>query len=230
MLGQQDCERLLALCRTELAQREPHSIMLACQRRNAPALLERLIEKASAGPASALDDDLPPPADESAWILLKAQLDANRMSLRAQLPDAARRIDEFYRNALAVPGADPVAVSRLGVPEPSTAAEALASRLVEAEAGLAEIYGVRRAWLRMLACHAAVRGYRWENGSLPTSLDALGLGELATDPFTGKPLTYQPEGSRYTLRSEGPAARPGDLRARDGRRPISVVPAEGTWD
>ena len=60
------------------------------------------------------------------------------------------------------------------------------------------------AMIRMLGVHAAIRGYRWEHDNLPPSLAVLHLGKLALDPFTGKSLFYQPNGTGYDLYSRGP--------------------------
>jgi hypothetical protein len=81
-----------------------------------------------------------------------------------------------------------------------------------------------RAQIRLLAVHAALRRYRLEQGRLPESLDALRLGDLAIDPFTGKPFQYRAADGVVRLRSVGPRAEPGDARAVERRRPVSVTP------
>jgi hypothetical protein len=87
-------------------------------------------------------------------------------------------------------------------------------------------YTREQAQVRLLACHAAVRRYRWEHDRLPSSLTDLTLGDLAIDPFTGQPLKYMVRGKRYELTSAGPPADADDRQAVDGRKPVSVVPAE----
>ncbi len=65
-----------------------------------------------------------------------------------------------------------------------------------------------QAQVQLLGVHAAILRYRWENDRLPASLDALHLGSLATDPFTGKSFVYKTTGeTTYDLRSEGPLDR-----------------------
>ncbi len=44
---------------------------------------------------------------------------------------------------------------------------------------------------RMLGCVAAIRLHKQRTGRYPTSLEALKLGDLAIDPFTGKPFIYK---------------------------------------
>ena len=79
--------------------------------------------------------------------------------------------------------------------------------------------------MRLLACHAAILRYRWEYERVPPNLEALNLGDLALDPFTGQLLSYEPKVRSYRLVSVGPLADADDPDAEDGRRPVSVTPA-----
>ena len=63
-----------------------------------------------------------------------------------------------------------------------------------------------------------------EHDRLPNDLAALELGDVATDPFTGQPLKYEPSGRRYRLTSAGMPTVAEDPRAVDGRVPLDVVP------
>jgi len=47
------------------------------------------------------------------------------------------------------------------------------------------------ATARLLGCVAAIRLYKQRTGRYPNSLEALQLGELIIDPFTGKPFIYK---------------------------------------
>ncbi len=87
-------------------------------------------------------------------------------------------------------------------------------------------YTRESAMVRLLACHARVRSYRWQQTKLPGSLAELRIGALGIDPFTGKEFEYQPLGRDYRLVSAGPEA-PGDAKAVNGRLPVSVVPGDG---
>lgn len=100
------------------------------------------------------------------------------------------------------------------------------SMLVPPWEQMSRLYATEEARIRLLACHAAIRRYRWEHERLPADLGVLRLGELAVDPFTGEPFRYEPRGTRYRLTSAGPPADPGDPRAVEGRVPVSVVPGE----
>src|SRR5205823_12588737 len=55
-------------------------------------------------------------------------------------------------------------------------------------------YSPLLARVRLLACHAAIREFRWEEDKLPPGLDAFNLGETAIDPYTGHSLEYRPAG------------------------------------
>ncbi|MBC8137260.1 MAG: hypothetical protein H8F28_15380 [Fibrella sp.] len=88
-----------------------------------------------------------------------------------------------------------------------------------------------RLQLQLLAVHAAIRGHRWHYARLPKTLDELKLpANIVADPFTAKPLLYEPEskGSGYTLASAGalvpgtdgkPDARDRVMLPREPRKP-----------
>ncbi|MBC7806679.1 MAG: hypothetical protein H7145_11060, partial [Akkermansiaceae bacterium] len=81
-----------------------------------------------------------------------------------------------------------------------------------------------RVSLQLLAVHAGIRAFRWENDRLPKSLDDLPLAaDLLTDPFTRKPLLYESEstGTGYDLASAG-ALYPGKDGAPDARERITL--------
>jgi hypothetical protein len=78
--------------------------------------------------------------------------------------------------------------------------------------------------IRMLALHARIIQYRWENDRLPGTLDALNAANLTLDPFTGQPFQYEVTGRKYRLFSAGPLAAANDPEAVNGRKPVSVVP------
>lgn len=82
-----------------------------------------------------------------------------------------------------------------------------------------------RALVQLLVCHAGVQQYRWEHDGLPASLDALRLGDLARDPFTGRPFQYVVRGGSYEITTHsGPVSFgpvPGQV-GQDGRQLISL--------
>ena len=68
-----------------------------------------------------------------------------------------------------------------------------------------ERFTEQRARLQLLVAHAAVLEYRWWFWVAAADLSKLDLGDIATDPFTGKPLIYKRLSDyRYKLYSAGP--------------------------
>ena len=47
------------------------------------------------------------------------------------------------------------------------------------------------AWMRLVGCAAAIRLHKLRTGKYPASLEALQLGEMIIDPFSGKPFVYK---------------------------------------
>jgi len=46
-------------------------------------------------------------------------------------------------------------------------------------------------WMRLVGCAAAIRLHKLRTGKYPASLEALQLGEMSIDPFSGKPFVYK---------------------------------------
>lgn len=67
-----------------------------------------------------------------------------------------------------------------------------------------ERYDTERAKIHLLAVHAAIHRFRWENNRLPRTIGELQMNELTQDPYTGKPLVYTLHGDTYELYSAGP--------------------------
>lgn len=82
-----------------------------------------------------------------------------------------------------------------------------------AEHELAEV-----ATMRLIGCVAAIRLHKLHTGSYPASLEALQLGEMAIDPYSGKPFRYRVDAKRgFLLYSVG------ENRVDDG----GAVPYDG---
>jgi hypothetical protein len=45
--------------------------------------------------------------------------------------------------------------------------------------------------MRLVGCAAAIRLHKLRTGKYPASLEALQLGEMSIDPFSGKPFVYK---------------------------------------
>jgi hypothetical protein len=164
------------------------------------------------------------------------QLLSELKRLKASSPEAydalftevEQRLDQLYDRVLAEWKKPAWERTDVEAPDDASLAGRLAS--LRSPAGVVSpagiIYTREQAKIRLLACHAAIRRYRWEHDRLPASLVDLNLGELVIDPFTGQPLKYEVRAPRYRLTSAGPPAAADDSRTVDGRRPVSVVPGE----
>ncbi len=50
--------------------------------------------------------------------------------------------------------------------------------------------------MRLIGCTAAIRLHKLRTGNYPASLQALQLGEMIIDPFSGKPFVYKTDPRR----------------------------------
>lgn len=154
-------------------------------------------------------------------------------ALQSQLGEAAvpaltravRRLEEFYAEAMVETRKPAWQRAPLAVEADGDPYTPLVAALVPAVERALDSFTREEAQVRLLACHALVLRYRWEQDRLPTGLEEAGAGSLAVDPFTGSPLKYEVLGlRRYRLVSAGPRAAANDPQAVDGRRPVSIGP------
>ena len=83
-----------------------------------------------------------------------------------------------------------------------------------------ERHDLTAAHLRLLTTELALRCYRGDQGGAPESLKQLVpkyLQRVPTDPFSGHPLIYRPQGTNWLLYSVGPD------RADDGGKPAGRI-------
>src|SRR5262249_52688628 len=114
-------------------------------------------------------------------------------------------------------------------PEPaerdSPAARLVFSLVPPSFARMSDRYTRERALIHLLAVYAAVRRYRLQNNALPGSLEALQLGRLALDPFTGQSLGYKRLDDRtFEIASAGPYDRGAAQRPPTGQRVAITLP------
>src|SRR5262249_2182542 len=107
------------------------------------------------------------------------------------------------------------------------AGAALARVMMPTMENILDRHAQQQSLARMLACHAAIRKFRWENDRLPTSLVELKLGALAIDPFSGQPLGYKTLTlTTYRLEAIGPLARDENGKTIAGQHePVTFTPA-----
>jgi hypothetical protein len=166
-------------------------------------------------------------------IALERERVAGLNRLRATLPkdlsdtEAQKRMDAFARSInrvyeqvqkrLKTPYWEHTQDETPAPANPDDPGKVLAETLLPVFDKAADAYTRRQALAKMLGCHAAIRRHFWEVGTYPATLAELKLGEMATDPFTGKEFAYKAEGMKYTLESAGPE--------RDGTRTsLSLTP------
>ncbi len=203
-LSAPDCEMLFQLCREWLAEGDPLPSMLAGERKTSRALLEKMRAETLKEPGAKAEE-------------VTRHFDGMR-----------ERLDAFYAELLERVQQPPWARPPLPavMPGDEDLGSALVASLIPAFQRALDTSTRELAQVRLLACHAALRRFRWENERLPGSLDELGLGELGVDPFTGTAFHYEPRGARYRLFSAGPKAAAEEPGAVNGRKPLFVTPEE----
>jgi hypothetical protein len=226
-LSARDCETLFRLTTAWLAQPGPLPRLLETERRAARDILAQTRERGK----QALEDVFTPdssPDDQVKIRQLGGDLERARTGTSGDpdrlYSDAGKRIDEFYAHLheqIRKPAWERSGLQSAG---DGSLGDQILTLLAPAFEQVLDRYTRQRATIQLLACHSAIRRYRWEHNRLPATLAELNIGELAVDPFTGTPLQYEVRGSRYTLTSVGPKAAPDDPRAVDGRQPVNVVP------
>lgn len=189
------------------------------------AHLERLDAAEAASLLKACRDWLAEP--EPFPKMLAAERAFSRRMARVQLQETRRldaSLDRLFAQLLAEWKKPAWERGSLTLPVDESAEGRLVAQMAEVLERTPDPFTRDQAQIRLLAVHAAIRRYQVEEGKLPESLEALKLGDLAVDPFTGKPFEYTLTQGRYRLTSAGPRAPADDERAVKGRRPISVVP------
>lgn len=158
-------------------------------------------------------------------VQLRKQLQAEAGADLPQLAEADRSADALFAQLQAELRKAPWLRTPVDLGAAPEFSRGLLQPVVAALSRSMDSYTREMALIRLLACHARIRSYRWQQSKLPASLNELQLGDLQLDPFTGRPLEYEPAGQSYRLVSAGPAA-PQDPQAVNGRKPVSVVPGE----
>jgi len=93
--------------------------------------------------------------------------------------------------------------AEFSAPQADTFTQTVAEMLVPTFTQVLERSTRMEAQLRLLGVHAAVLQHRWWYDQLPAKLEVLKLGDLAIDPFSGKPFVYKIEPTGYRLYSVG---------------------------
>ncbi len=83
--------------------------------------------------------------------------------------------------------------------EPFEPRHMLSAILIPALVPFLQREAVELAQIRLMGCVAAIRLYKSRTGRYPDQLSALNLGEMAIDPFSGKPFVYKVDPQRGFL-------------------------------
>lgn len=208
-LSTADCILLSQVCLEWLNQPDPMLRVLEGERRLGKARLADQFKQS-------LQADAPRKPDERR----KAEAAAAQIQARSE-----KAIDALYARLFEELRKPPWSRSSFEIPRgegPEAISTWVLSPLLSR---VGDYYTREMAQVRLLACHAAILRFRWEQNRLPSGLDELDLGPLAIDSFTGESLQYSVEGSRrYRLTSAGPRAPADDDRAVNGRLPIAINP------
>jgi hypothetical protein len=230
-LSARQCEAVLQLCMEYVQRPGPLIAALEGERRGVKKSIQKMRQQGTralleaAGGADASDPNTPIPPE------LRAQAEALRAggapAVSRLFDQVEERLDRLHQQALERARKPIWQREPLEMPVGDSLPDRLAALLIPAVANLDQAFGREEASIRLLAVHALIRRYRWEYDRLPPSLEPLNLGQLALDPFTGKPLTYEVKGRTYRLYSEGPkATNPDDPRNVNGRLPVSIIPGD----
>lgn len=220
-LSARDCEELFRICLAELQAPDPILQVMRNEMRASFNAMRDIAEQAkkegiekAAGQVGAKPEDLAP---------FQQQLPRTPEAVDAMIRQAQDRYTAFSEKVLTAMQAPPWERKLPEPPEGDDLGTAWVRLIVPAYQRVAVTYQKDSARLRLLACHAAVLRYRWEHGRPPAGLDVLDLGDLAVDPFTGRPHEYVTAGRTYRLVAAGEEA-PNDPRAVNGRIPVNVIP------
>lgn len=227
-LSARDCDRLVSLANDWMKMPDPLIAVMAAERDS----MLRIWDKYRDDPKAMLQT-VGPPEDESEEDpeekrqneAFQALAKDNPVAYRRMMDQSRRRMQAHF-DALLENLRRP-AWERKEIPEVKgdSLADRLAEMLLPSFSLVGERYAREQAQVQLLGVHAAIRRYRWEHERLPESLDALRLGRLALDPFTGQPLVYKrPTDTTYDLYSAGPYDRGNDERPPSGQRVPIYVP------
>jgi hypothetical protein len=220
-LSARDCEQLYHVCLDWLNQPNPFPRILDGERR---FIKQNLTEFRQTGRLW-FEDDSPVSGEfQTLGMELKRMRSSSLEAFSSLLQETEKRVDAYFDRELEELKKPAWQRAPVEMKAESPADRYAASMLPMQQ--VCDKYVSEEAHVRLLACHAAIRRYRWEQNRLPDALAALELGELALDPFTGRPLSYQVRGTSYRLSSVGPVTDADDPRVVDGRRPVSIVPGE----
>ena len=201
-LSVQDCEALQRLVEEWLLWDSPVASLIASERQ----WIQRAVQKVKNDPNSLLNSIDTINAEDSTPEEVRLQRDIQNSVGRMSeiMSETGALIESYFQEILQnlkLPPYKRKATPR--IPKTTLAGRVAYTFLIAGDR-VAYRYDRERANIQMLGVRAALRRYHWERMRYPARLSELRLGELAIDPFTGKPFTYRLEGDAYTLKAEDP--------------------------
>lgn len=222
-LSARDTAVLYQICLEWLNQPNPQVAIFASEHRLTKIALAGMREQVKRGDVEGVVKQLGLKRDELKD--LEAIIPRTPEAIDALFLQAAERYDAYSLTVMAELR-KPAWERKMPEPlKPEDPGGHLASMLIPSFQHVDNVYTREQAQIQLLACHAAIRRYRWEHDRLPSSLDELRLGTLAIDPYTGSPLRYEVKGKRYSLLAAGAEARNlDDPGVVNGRVPVTLTP------
>lgn len=216
-LSVRDCDRLIRTVSERLALPDTQALLLSEERdmfvrtfRAHRDNLGALLAAVDPGPQAS-------PADRARFESV-VTLVANSPTAGPEICDRSAEIAAGYFDGALAQVRLPTWERRYPAPaeRDSPAARLVFSLMPATYAHLNNRFTQVQALMHVLGVQAAVRQSLLRTGHLPASLDALHLGALGSDPFTGQPLTLNPLADQ---RCDVSCSCPPDLA--EGRKPDS---------
>ena len=195
-----DCEALQKLVEDWLLLDSPVTVVMDSERQ----WMRRTVQKVKNNPNSLLDtvdtvNALDPTPED---IQVQRDIQKNVGRIGELMSEAGALIEGYFQEVAQNLKLPPYKRKTTPMIPKTTLAGRVADLFLPTMDRVAYRYDRERANMQMLGVRAALRRYHWEHTRYPARLSELRLGELAIDPFTGKPFTYRLEGDTYTLKAE----------------------------
>lgn len=222
-LTARDCQALYQICLEWLQQPNPQIGLLQAEQRWLRISLAQMARKVKEQGPESVAKDLgidPRTVRENDMLIPKTPEGIDQL-----FQQAIKSYDRQIGRVMEELRKPPWQRQKIEPEQGSDPGSVLAGLVMPAYNHVDQAYIREAAKVQMLACHAAIRRYQWEHNKLPSGLEILDLGQLATDPFTGITFRYEVKGKRYSLTAAGSeAANPDDPRAVNGRVPVTLTP------
>jgi len=200
-----DCDRLILVLGNWLKLPPPEIKIIATERDTIVNILrknkgdnQKLHELFAVMPS---DDDEPIPPSKLQKVLENLDTDTHTI-----VEGAIEKINKMYNDSIENLKLPFWKRTQIRMVDDGSLAYEMADMMTMTPSTISDRYTQVLAQMQLLAVHAAIRKFQWENDRLPNALDELKRERndgILTDPFTGEFLVYKPDGERYELYSTG---------------------------